>query len=106
LLREIAQIATCIPNFVILKKGLLVMDFGPPSFGGPRRAPSAPRPKRAAALMVVPCGMNSTRRTLFRSQETVVMIFRVDNVCLNFLGLVLKAIEDDATLATDACSQG
>jgi hypothetical protein len=25
------------------------MDFGPPSFGGPRRAPSAPRPKRAAA---------------------------------------------------------
>jgi hypothetical protein len=27
---------------------LLVMDLGPPSFGGPRRAPSAPRPKRAS----------------------------------------------------------
>jgi hypothetical protein len=26
------------------------MDLGPPSFGGPRRAPSAPRPKRAAGF--------------------------------------------------------
>jgi hypothetical protein len=39
-----------------------------------------------SALMVVPRGMNSTRRTPFRSQKTVAMIFPVDNVCLNFLG--------------------
>jgi hypothetical protein len=39
-----------------------------------------------SVLMVVPWGMNSTRRTPFRSRKTVAMIFRVDNVCLNFLG--------------------
>jgi hypothetical protein len=39
-----------------------------------------------SALTFVHRGMNSTRRTPFRSQKTVAMIFRVDSVCLNFLG--------------------
>jgi hypothetical protein len=50
LLREIAQIATCTPNFVILKKRIVGYGFGASSFGGPRRALSALRPKRAAAV--------------------------------------------------------